>query len=82
MSREILQEQKKKESSFNLVFFFAPSKLLLALKEAWMKNKTAEIGPNSEFGARPKLYILSLFHSSFFWHPEKLEWNKKNKTEL
>jgi hypothetical protein len=47
-----------------------------------MKNKTVEIGPNSEFGAGPKLYILSLLHSKFSWHREKLGWNKKKKNEF
>jgi len=73
---------KKKRNQILAWLFLVPSKLLLALKEVWMKNKTAEIGPNSEFGAGPKLYILSLLHSKFSWHREKLKWNKKKKTEL
>jgi hypothetical protein len=45
-----------------------------------MENETAEIGPNFEFGARPKLYILSLLHSSFFWAPKEARMEQKEKT--
>jgi len=71
-----------KESSFSLAFFCSIEVSLGIKISSEMKNKIAEIRPNSKFGAKPKLYILSLLHLKFSWHQKKFEWNKKKKIKL